>query len=175
MGFFPLNSPDEKKITEKYNAEEKELLDKLAKKVVYWKMTAPAIMALESVKPLNYIGSQAMVFFEPIVQTIFNLKDYDTMRQMLERRETIEMLLLRIEFFDAIAQRKEKLFKKLKKEYLRTQTAGFRFKSAMIGFHVPKHLEGDWKAKLDAIDAEMAEPQNPDGDAKPSTDSGKSL
>ena len=78
-------------------------------------MTAPAIMALESVKPLNYIGSQAMVFFEPIIQTIFNLKDYDTMRQMLERRETIEMLLLRIEFFDAFARRKEKLFNKLKK------------------------------------------------------------
>jgi hypothetical protein len=159
MGFFPLNSADDKNAADKYNDEEKALLDKLAKKVVHWKMTAPAIMTLESVKPLNYIGSQAMVFFEPIIQTIFNLKDYDTMRQMLERRETIEMLLLRIEFYDAIARRKEKLFNKLKKEYLRTQTTGFRIKSALIGFRVPKHLETEWKAKLDAIDAEMAESQ----------------
>ena len=78
---------------------------------------------------------------------------------MLERRETIEMLLLRVEYFDAIAKRKEKLFNKLKREYLRTQTNGFRFKSALIGFRVPKHLEADWKAKMDAIDAEMAEPK----------------
>jgi hypothetical protein len=172
MGFFPLNSGDEKKAADKYTDYEKELLDKLAKKVVHWKMTAPAIMALESVKPLNYIGSQAMVFFEPIVQTIFNLKDYDTVRQMLERRETIEMLLLRIEFFDAIAKRKEKLFSKLKKEYLKTQTTGFRLKSAIVGFRVPKHLEADWKARLDAIDAEMTEPQKTGGTQWP--DSGKS-
>jgi len=51
------------------------------------------------------------------------------------------------------------LFNKLKKEYLRTQTTGFRVKSALIGFRVPKHLEADWKAKLDAIDAEMSKPQ----------------
>ena len=165
MGFFPLHSADDKNAADKYSDDEKALLDKLAKKVVHWKMTAPAIMALESVKPLNYIGSQAMVFFEPIIQTIFNLKDYDTVRQMLERRESIEMLLLRIEFFDAIARRKEKLFGKLKKEYLRTQTTGFRVKSALIGFKVPKHLEADWKAKLDAIDAEMMEPQQT-GDLK---------
>ena len=166
MGFFPLHSADDQSAAGKYNDEEKALLDKLAKKVVHWKMTAPAIMALESVKPLNYIGSQTMVFFEPIIQTIFNLKDYDTIRQMLERRETIEMLLLRIEFLDAIARRKEKLFNKLKREYLRTQTTGFRFKSALIGFRVPTHLEADWKAKLDAIDAEMAEPQQTGGAQK---------
>jgi hypothetical protein len=159
MGFFPLHSADDKNAADKYSDHEKELLDKLARKVVHWKMSVPAIMALESVKPLNYIGSQAMVFFEPMVQTIFNLADYDTMRQMLERRETIEMLLLRIEHFDAIAKRKEKLFNKLKREYFKTQTLGFRFKSAMIGFKVPKHLEADWKARLDAIDAEMAEPK----------------
>jgi hypothetical protein len=170
MGFFPLHSADDKSAADKYNAEEKELLDKLAKKVVHWKMTAPAIMALESVKPLNYIGSQAMVFFEPMIQTIFNLKDYDTMRQMLERRETIEMLLLRIEFFDAIAVRKEKLFKKLKKEFLRSQTTGYRIQSAIIGFRVPKHLENDWKAKLDAIDAEMTPPPNTDTTENSSAD-----
>lgn len=170
MGFFPLHAADDKNAADKYSAEEKELLDKLAKKVVHWKMTAPAIMALESVKPLNYIGSQAMVFFEPMVQTIFNLKDYDTVREMLERRETIEMLLLRIEFFDAIAVRKEKLFKKLKKEFLRSQTTGYRIKSAIVGFRVPNHLESDWKARLDAIDAEMTPPANTDTAGNSSTD-----
>lgn len=87
---------------------EAELMRRLAAKVVEWQMTVPAILFLESVKPLNYIGAQAMVFFEPIVQTVFNLKDYDTMRIMMEKRENVELLLLKIEELDAEALRKEK-------------------------------------------------------------------
>lgn len=154
MGFFPIGAPSEGAPQERYSEHERELLDKVAQKVVHWKMAIPAIMTLESVKPLNYIGSQAMVFFEPMVQTLLNLKDYDTFRQMLEKRETIEELLLRIEHFDAIALRKEKLFNKLKKEYLKKQSFGYRLKSSIIGFSVPKHLEAEWKAKLEALEAE---------------------
>ncbi len=153
---LPFKSSDDKAQTPVYTEEEQQLLDKVARKVVQWKMTVPAIMTLESFKPLNYISSQAMVFFEPIVQSIFSLKDYDTFRAMLERRETIEQLLLRIEEFDAVAFRKEKLFNKLKKAFLKQQSWGFRLKSAIIGFRVPKHLEDEWKAKLAAVDAEQA-------------------
>lgn len=131
---------------------ESELLDKVAKKVVYWKMTVPAIIALETAKPLNYIGSQAMVFFQPIVQAVFSFKDYDNFRLLMEKREGIELLLQRIEHFDAIAQRKEKLFKRMKKDYLKSQSFGFRVKSAIVGFRVPKHLEDEWRAKLDEVD-----------------------
>jgi hypothetical protein len=87
---------------------EAELMRRLAAKVVEWQMTVPAILFLESVKPLNYIGAQAMVFFEPIVQTVFNLKDYDTMRIMMEKRENVELLLLKIEELDAEALSKER-------------------------------------------------------------------
>lgn len=86
---------------------EEAILRRLAAKVVEWKMTVPAILFLESVKPLNFIGAQAMVFFEPFVQTIFNLKDYDTLRIMMEKRENVERLLLKIEELDAEALRKE--------------------------------------------------------------------
>lgn len=88
--------------------QEAEILRKVAAKVVEWKMTVPAIIFLESVKPLNYIGAQAMVFFEPFVQTLFNFKDYDTFRELMERRESIERLLLKIEELDAEALVKEK-------------------------------------------------------------------
>lgn len=148
---------------------ESELLDKLARKVVHWKMAVPAIVALESVKPLNYIGSQAMVFFEPMVQALFNFKDYDTFRTMMERRETIELLLQRIEHFDAIAARREKLFRKLKRAYLRKQTFWYRTKSAVIGFRVPDHLRDEWKAKLDALE----NPESPSKGEK--EDPGKNL
>jgi len=158
---FPLGQPKDEKKGSELTDYEKAILDKLAKKVIHWKMAIPAIIALESVKPLNYIGSQTMVFFEPIVQSIFNITDYDTFRQMMERRETIEDLLKRIEYFDAIAIRKEKLFKKLKREYMKKQTFGFKLKSAILGFRVPSHLEEEWKAKLAATEKEEENQSSP--------------
>ena len=162
MSLFPLSPSEHRAETPEYTEHERELLERLAKVVVKWNMSVPAIMALESVKPLNFIGSQAMVFaepmahaMEPLIQIImknFSMEDYNTLRGMLERRETIEALLLRIEYHDSIAYRKEKLFKKLKREYLKQQPLGTRIKSKIIGFKVPKHLEPEWKAKMEAIE-----------------------
>ena len=53
-----------------------------------------------------------MVFFEPIVQSIFTIKDYNNFRRALERRENIENLLKKIEAQDAVAYKKEKLIRK---------------------------------------------------------------
>jgi hypothetical protein len=161
-GPLPLKGPEGEEPEDQFSEHENELLDKVAKKVVHWKMSVPAIVALESVKPLNYIGSQAMVFFEPMVQAIFNIADYDTFRKMMERRESIEMLLQRIEHYDAFAARKEKLFKKLKKRYLKDKSFGFRLKTALIGFKVPEELRDEWKARMDELDAE-AEATHPAG------------
>jgi len=96
--------------------EQEAVFDKLAKWVVRKGMTVPAIMALESVKPLNYVSSQAMVFFEPIFQAIFNMREYNVVREALEQRESIEILILRIEEYDAVAYRKERAFKKWYKQ-----------------------------------------------------------
>ncbi len=101
---------------EELTPHQEEILDKIARKVVYWKMSVPAILFLESVKPLNYIGSQMMAFFEPFVQTLFSVKDYEEFRQMMERRGTIELLLVRIEKFESEAETKEKERKKRLKE-----------------------------------------------------------
>ena len=76
--------------------DEDAVLEKLAKMVVRRGFSVPAIMFLESIKPLNYISSQALVFFEPIVQTIFSFRDYDTFRLALEKRETMEIIILKI-------------------------------------------------------------------------------
>lgn len=93
---------------EPFTEKEAAIMEKIANKVVEWKMTVPAIIFLESVKPLNYIGAQALVFFEPFVQTLFNFAEYDTFREMMERRETVERLLLKIEETDATALAREK-------------------------------------------------------------------
>jgi len=100
---------------EELTPHQEEILTKIAQKVVSWKMSVPAILFLESVKPLNYVGSQMMAFFEPFVQAIFSWKDYDEVRNMMEERGTVERLLQRIEQLDSEAQEKEKTLKKERK------------------------------------------------------------
>ncbi len=100
---------------EKLTPHQEEILTKIARKVVTWKMSVPAILFLESVKPLNYVGSQMMAFFEPFVQAIFSWKDYDEVRNMMEERGTVEKLLQRIEQIDSETQEKEKALKKERK------------------------------------------------------------
>jgi hypothetical protein len=69
-----------------------ELLGKIADRVIKYRMAMPAILFLESVRPLNYVGSQAMVFFAPIVHSLFSAREYDEIQQALEHRQTIAYL-----------------------------------------------------------------------------------
>jgi hypothetical protein len=96
--------------------DEERVLDKVAARVVRWKMTVPAILFLESVKPLNYIGSQTLVFFEPIVQSVFNFKDYDSFQRAMERRENVERLMQKIEAADAVEQKWEREYRRRLKQ-----------------------------------------------------------
>ncbi len=110
------------------------VLEKLAKKVVQWRMAIPAILFLESVKPLNYIGSQTMVFFEPIVQTIFNFRDYDTLRATMERRESVEILLQKIEKYDAALYEREKKIRKL----IKVEKKKWKWYQRYLGIKTPR-------------------------------------
>ncbi len=110
---FSLSSRD--KENEGLTPQQEEILAKIAQKVVHWKMSVPAILFLESVKPLNYVGSQMMAFFEPFVHAVFSWKDYDEFRKMMEERGTVEKLLQKIEQLDVGAQAKEKALKEERK------------------------------------------------------------
>ena len=83
----------------------------MAEQVVARRMTVPAILFLESVKPVSFIGSQALYFFEPMVRAFFTVPEYERFAALLERRETLEALLVKIEARDASwreAERSEK-------------------------------------------------------------------
>jgi hypothetical protein len=71
-------------------------------------MTVPAIFFLESVKPLSFVGSQALHFFEPMVRALFTVPQYDRFALLMERRENLEALLVSIERQDVIARRAER-------------------------------------------------------------------
>lgn len=74
-----------------------ELLDRLAARVVELRMEIPAILTLETGKPLSLIAGQTLVFFEPLVQSLFSFPDYRRYASLIERREAIETLIQKIE------------------------------------------------------------------------------
>jgi hypothetical protein len=73
------------------------LLDRLAARIVELHLEVPAILALESGRPLSVVAGQAMLFFEPLVQSLFSFSDYRRYAAIIQRRESIEDLIRRIE------------------------------------------------------------------------------
>ncbi len=111
--FGPIDLPPEE---QELTSDEMHLMRRIAQKIVDRGMTIPAILFLESVKPLNYIGSQVMVFMEPFMHAILrSVKDYNLFRQMMEKRDNVERLLQKIEELDAIQERREREDRKKRK------------------------------------------------------------
>lgn len=78
--------------------DERALLDDLADGIVRRRLTAAALFFFESMKPLGFIGSQAMVFFRPIISIVWSDPvRYDRLQKVLEKRGSIELLLRRLE------------------------------------------------------------------------------
>lgn len=78
---------------EPYTDVDNEFLEKFASDISKRKLTVPAILFLETFKPLNYIGNQAMVFFRPFVSIIFPILKYDKVSKILGKRESISKLI----------------------------------------------------------------------------------
>ncbi len=74
-----------------------DLIELVASKVVAWRLSIPAIMVLESAKPLSFVASQALVFLEPLVQAFLTPRNYRRFYEMLENRENVERLIQAIE------------------------------------------------------------------------------
>jgi hypothetical protein len=74
-----------------------EVIHKIAEKVVDMKLTPVAIVMLESSKPLSFVGSQLMVFFQPIYAAIFPARPYNDIATLLEDRQNVELLINEIE------------------------------------------------------------------------------
>jgi hypothetical protein len=88
--------------------EQVKLFDKLSDLVAKKRLTMPAILFLESVRPLNFVGSQAMLFFAPMVHALFTARQYDLIQQALEQRETLAYLIDLLEFKEIEATKREK-------------------------------------------------------------------
>lgn len=83
--------------------EDRALLERVAERVVELRLEVPAVLALESSRPLTLLAGQAMVFFEPIVQALFHLPDYQRFAALVQRRGALEALT---EMIEARAERR---------------------------------------------------------------------
>nr|WP_140393792.1 hypothetical protein [Nitrospira cf. moscoviensis SBR1015] len=81
-----------------------ELMERVADVIVKRGMTAPATVFLESMGPMNFLGSQALHFFTPIIECAFNVKEVEQVARLLERRETIPQLIAVIEAKSSIVR-----------------------------------------------------------------------
>ena len=147
---FPPLPPEGEPNKGSLSPEQEEVLHKVAKKVVQKRMTVPALMFIESVKPLNFIGSQLMVFFEPIVQTLFDFKAYTIFREAIEDRQNVEVLMQLIEKYDAESLKVEKAYKIMKRNHLKGKSFWYRLKIMIVGYRVPVD-------ELNAFARELAE------------------
>jgi hypothetical protein len=80
---------------------ERAVVERVCREVVRRHMTTPAIMFLEMSRPMNFIGAQAMTFFQPIVSALFDSSGYEVFAGFLERRASIDYLVRTIERMEA--------------------------------------------------------------------------
>ncbi|MBU0610644.1 MAG: hypothetical protein KKI08_22360 [Armatimonadetes bacterium] len=76
---------------------QREVLGKVARELAKRRLTAPAIFTLESMMPLTYVASQALVMLKPFVQALIGGKDYAVFAAALEARENVEWLVQQLE------------------------------------------------------------------------------
>lgn len=77
--------------------DDKKFLSKLANKIAELKLITPSIFFLEMVKPLNFIGSQTMVFFGPIISAFVKADGYYRAAELFEQHSSVEFLICELE------------------------------------------------------------------------------
>lgn len=87
--------------------EQKSAVDKVCAEIVRRHLTMPALVFLESSRPLNFLGSQAMHFFMPIVSAITDSRGPQHFAEFLSRRGSIDYLCRRIEDYEDEVEARE--------------------------------------------------------------------
>jgi hypothetical protein len=79
------------------NEIQKKALDKLCKGIIRRGLTTPALMGVEMGRPLNFIGSQTMHFFTPLISAFVPTKSWNAVAEFLEHRGSVDWIRNRIE------------------------------------------------------------------------------
>ena len=83
--------------TSALTAEDLAFIERIADALIKRRMGAPAVMCLESMGPMSFLGNQALHALTPIIESVFDAKDMQRLARLLERRDTISRLIAVIE------------------------------------------------------------------------------
>jgi hypothetical protein len=72
-------------------------VERVARLAVRFGVTVPAILFLESMRPMSFVGSQAMLVLSPFVNVLASRAEWDALQTLLEDRRGIEVVIARIE------------------------------------------------------------------------------
>ncbi|MFO7896915.1 MAG: hypothetical protein R6U84_08285 [Candidatus Cloacimonadales bacterium] len=89
------------------------LIDKISRFIVEKRMAAPAIMTIESLRPLHNIGSQLMHFLAPFAEVFVDSREYQEFAALLEHDKYISMLVKRIDELDDESYSQERAEKRV--------------------------------------------------------------
>jgi hypothetical protein len=76
-----------------------DLVEHAAREIQLYGMTGPAMMFLEASRPYRMLGSQAMLFFDPVLRSIFG-GGSSALQQVLADEGGIDRLMERLEEID---------------------------------------------------------------------------
>lgn len=82
---------------EQLSREDELLLDRMATVVVSRGMARPTVLFLESLGPMNFLGSQALHFLTPILAMVCSTRELEQAARLLERRDALPRLVALIE------------------------------------------------------------------------------
>ncbi|PID29047.1 MAG: hypothetical protein CSB55_02970 [Candidatus Cloacimonadota bacterium] len=85
-----------------------ELIDQASKAICKRRMAAPAIMAIESLRPLHFLASQALFGLLPFAEIFFKSKDYQEFAVLLEKDKYVSLLMKRIDEVDLEMYKEER-------------------------------------------------------------------
>ena len=75
-------------------------VDRIARFIVRFELTIPAILSLEAMRPLSYVGSQFMHMLTPSITALLSYEDWEALAALLEDRRGLEIIIQRIEAAD---------------------------------------------------------------------------
>jgi hypothetical protein len=79
------------------SADDVRVLDALAEEVVRRGLASPVLLSLESLGPMNFLGSQALHALQPFLEMVLPAADIERVARLLERRDVPARLADRIE------------------------------------------------------------------------------
>ena len=83
------------------NDMQRRVIEEVCREVVRRGLTAPALLALEMSRPLNYVTAQLLHFFQPFLVVLTDAAAYGQFTAFLEQRGSVDYIAERLESIEA--------------------------------------------------------------------------